>query len=398
LPDRRIKVGFNARYLHDDNLRGFNRYAVCLIRALRNIDTLDLTLFTEPARPLHPAFHDLLGPNAREATPSASRAVFWEQVALPKALRRMDVDVFHAPADGGLPGWKQGRYVLTYHRALDKSVSHWIANGDLPGAPGDYGVPSSSFRGWSEQARHNFFRRLYLQSADTIIAVSEFCKWELVELLGVREDKVQVIPLAADEMFTADVPPARVTEARLKYGLPDRYLIYVGGFDAWKNVDGLLRTLAEARLAGMTEALVLAGSGGDVDRLRVLASTLGLVEQRDVFFLGRVHEDLPALYHGATALVSLSWGESFPFPVLEAMTCGTPVVVSKRGGTPELVRDAGLLVDPRNITETVGAILSVTGESVRRDLRARGLSRARAYSWRQTAERTASVYERLLCH
>ncbi|HVZ23745.1 MAG TPA: glycosyltransferase family 1 protein, partial [Vicinamibacterales bacterium] len=359
-------------------------------------EALDLILFTEPARPLHPAFHDLLGPNARIETPSAPRAVIWEQVALPRALRRLDVDVFHAPADGGLPGWKHGRYVLTYHRALDKSVMHWIANGELPGGPRDYGLASGGVLGWSQQARHNFFRRLYLQSADAIIAVSAFCKWELVELLGVREDKVEVIPLAADEMFTADLPPARVVATRVKYGLPDRYLIYVGGFDAWKNVDGLLRAVAEARRTGVAEALVLAGFGGEVDHLRTLASTLGFVEGRDIFFLGRIHDDLPALYHGATALVSLSWGESFPFPILEAMSCGTPVVASKRGGTPELVRDAGLLVDPRSANETVGAMISVTNESVRRDLRARGLARACAYSWRQTAQRTAAVYERLL--
>jgi glycosyltransferase involved in cell wall biosynthesis len=244
--------------------------------------------------------------------------------------------------------------------------------------------------------RHDVFRQIYLRSADRIIAVSEFAKWELVELLGVPEQKVHVIPLAADEGFTSEMPPEVVEAARAKYGLPNRYLIYVGGLDAWKNVDGLIRAFAAARVAGIQDGLVLAGIGGDRDGHRALASSLGLVEGRDIVFLERIHEDLAALYHGATALVSLSWGESFPFPVLEAMSCGTPVVASLLGGTPALLDDAGLLVDPRNQEQSVRAIVDVTREAVRQDLRSRGLARAQMFSWQRTAERTASVYENLL--
>ncbi len=392
----RIRVGINARYLHDYNLRGFNRYAVCLIRALRSIDGLDVVLFTEPSRPLHEKFRDLLGANVQVAEVSAPKPTVWEQIALPLALKRRAIDVFHAPADGGLPAWKHGRYVLTYHRALDKSVKHWIARGELPGQPADYGLPPAGLRGLLRQLRHDAFRQIYLRSADRIIAVSEFAKWELVDLLGVPERKVHVIPLAADEEFTPELSEDAVAAVRLKYRLPGRYLIYVGGLDAWKNVDGLIRAFAEARAAGVEDALVLAGVGGDRAGHRALAARLGLVDGRDIVFLERVQDDLPALYHGATALVSLSWGESFPFPVVEAMSCGTPIVASRLGGTPDLISDAGLLVDPRNREQSVRAIVDVTREAVRQDLRARGLARARMFSWRRTAERTATVYENLV--
>jgi glycosyltransferase involved in cell wall biosynthesis len=394
-----IRIGLNARYLYDANLRGFNRYTTCLIAALQRIPGVELVLFTDARRPLHPRFSRLLGPNTRLSSPMASTTLGWEQVALPRELQRRRIDVFHAPADGGLPAWKGCRHVLTYHRALDKSLTYWIDRGDLPGTPADYGLERDGVRGLRTRVRHDLFRQLYLRSADVVIAVSEFGRWELVTLLGVPPEKVEVIPLAADAGFSSDVPADRVEVVRAKYRLPDRYLLFVGGFNRWKNVDGLLRAFAGARRAGIAEALVLAGGGVEIDALRTLAVSLGLEEGRHWLFVEPSDEDaeMTALYRGATAFVSLSWGESFSLPVVEAMTCGVPVIASRRGAVPEVLDGAGLLVDPRNAHEVHDAILRVTtDEQLRADLRARGLRRSTSFSWKLTAERTLDVYRRVL--
>jgi glycosyltransferase involved in cell wall biosynthesis len=364
-----------------------------LIKALQQFDGVELVLFTDPRWPLHPAFSALLQSNTRLSAPAAPKALIWEQVALPTSLWRERIDVFHAPADGGLPVWKTCGHVLTYHRALDKSVLHWIAQGELPGTPDDYGLSRAGIWGWQRRVRHGTLRKAYLHSADTVVAVSQFGKWELVKLLGVPEEKVTVIPLAADDCFSADMAAADVHAVRRKYGLPSRYLLFVGGFDPWKNVDGLIRAFADARQNGIVEGLVLAGIGGDRDRLRALAAALDLKDPEHVVFLDRVHVDLAALYHGATAFITLSWGESFSLPVLEAMSCGTPVIASQYGAIPEVMDGAGIVVDPRNAGQVRAAMLAVSGdEQLRSDLRTRGLNRAKAFSWRQTAERTLHVY------
>lgn len=391
----KIRIGFNARYLRDYNLRGFNRYTLCLLTELQKREQFELVLFTDQRSPVHPVFAEAI--TAEIVSIASPRILLWEQVLLPVALRRHHIGLFHAPADGGLPAWKICPYVLTYHRALDKSLQRWIATGELQGRVADYSPEPDGLRGRYHRYRHALLRSVYLRAADKIIAVSHYGKWELVELLGVAEEKVDVIYEAADERFTPDISEEAVQQAKEKHGLPQRYLLFVGGFELWKNVQGLLRVYAAARNAGVRDALVLVGSGGDLLGAKALAGALELREGQEVVFLERIHEELPALYRGATAFITLSWGESFGLPVVEAMRCGTPVIASNRGALPEIVADGGVLVDPRNQVEVVQAIIDVTTRAeLRTLLKTKGTKRANDFCWRKTAEQTVRVYERIL--
>jgi glycosyltransferase involved in cell wall biosynthesis len=392
---RKLRIGFNARYLRDYNLRGFNRYTMSLLTELQSQDEFEIILFTDQRSPIHPAFAKTIVAETIEL--ASPKALLWEQVMLPLALRRQNIGLFHAPADGGLPAWKRCPYVLTYHHALDKSVRRSVATGELPGRVADYCPEASGLQGTYQRYRHSLLRSVYLRAADKIIAVSNYGKWELVELLGVADKKVEVIYEAADVRFSPDISEEMVNEAKTKYGLPDRYLLFVGSFESRKNVYGLLRAFAEAKRAGVRHGLVLVGIGGDIQGARTMARQLALFEDREVVFLERIHEDLAALYRGATAFVTLSWGESFGLPVVEAMCCGTPVIVSNRGGLPEIVGDGGILVDPRNSVEVVQAIKEVTSRTeLQAHLRTEALGRAKAFSWKKTAEQTLKVYESVL--
>lgn len=393
----RLRVGFNSRYLRDNNLRGFNRYTLSLLTELRRLDELELVLFTDQRSEIHSDFIDTIGVEVVQI--ASPRVLLWEQVMLPIALRRHRIDVFHAPADGGLPAWKTSRSVLTYHRALDKSLRHSIKTGDLTGRVSDYLPESDGLTGRYLAYRHSLLRSVYIAAADRIIAVSDYGKWELVELLRVPEKKVVVIYEAADDKFTPDIPEQTIRQARLKFGVPDQYLLFVGSYDRWKNVDGLLRCFAGARKEGVQEGLVLVGTGGDVDGARSLARVLGLREGLDVVFLERIHQDLPPLYSGATAFITLSWGESFGLPVVEAMRSGTPVIASNRGALPEIVADGGILVDPKNVHEVVQAIVQVTsGASLRSQLREKALRRSGSFSWKNAAGETARLYQEVAGH
>lgn len=391
----RARVGFNARFLRDYYLRGFNRYTLSLLWGLQSRDEFELFLFTDQRSPVHQEFRKRI--DAQVVEIRSPTALLWEQVALPLALRRHQIGLFHAPADGGLPAWSSCPYVLTYHRALDKSLDRSIATGELPGKVSDYLEHPRGLKGSYHRYRHSLLRSVYLRSATKIIAVSHYGKWELVELLGVAEDKVSVIYEAADEQFSPDIPESILTQAKIKYGLPDKYLLFVGGFDRWKNVDGLLHAYAEARKVGVRDGLVLVGSGGDVLSAKGVARGLDLHEGKEVVFLERIHEDLPALYRGATAFVTLSWGESFCLPLVEAMRTGTPVIASNLGALPEIMGDGGLLVDPKNLVEVVRALENVTRHTtVQSELRAHGLRRSKEFSWKKAAEQTADVYRALL--
>lgn len=391
----KTRIGFNARYLWDHNLRGFNRYTLCLLAELQNRDELELVLFTDQRSPIHPAFAEVVSAEIVEIP--SPKALLWEQVMLPVALRRHHIGVFHAPAESGLPAWRACPYVLTFHHAPDKSFQRSIATGELPGRLADYCPGPDGLKGLYHRYRHALLRWAYLRAADKIIAVSDYGKWELVELLGVPEAKVEVIYEAAEDGFSPNIGEGTVRQAKARYGLPDRYLLFVGSFDPRKNVHGLLRAYAEARKSGLREGLVLVGIGGNVAGSRSFARSLELQEGRDVVFLERIHEDLPELYRGATAFITLSWGESFGLPLVEAMCCGTPVIASNRGAIPEVVADGGLLVDPRNQADVVCAIKAVTsGVELQTQLRAKALRRAKDFSWHKTAEQTVKVYEEVL--
>jgi len=182
-----------------------------------------------------------------------------------------------------------------------------------------------------------------------------------------------------------------VAEARARYGLPERYLLYLGSNKPHKNLRRLVE--AWARLQPQSMPLVIAGAwDGRYPEARQRAAALSLEGQ--VRWLGPVPEtDLPALYSGSLLFVFPSLYEGFGLPVLEAMACGTPVVCSNSSSLPEVAGDAALLVDPMNTEELVTAVrTALENESLRQDMTEKGLKRAQGFSWLQTAQRTLEVY------
>ena len=186
-------------------------------------------------------------------------------------------------------------------------------------------------------------------------------------------------------------------QVRRKYGIPPRFVLFVGGFDKRKNVPTLLRVFAELKQGHPDVGLVLVGIGGDIGACKTQSVILGLHEGRNVFFLHGVADlELAALYRAATLFTTLSWHEGFCLPAVEAMTCGTPVLASSFGALPEILGDGGWLVDPRRVDDIVDAMHRVLSRTeVQEDLRIRGLLRSKAFSWQKTAQETWRVYEEL---
>jgi glycosyltransferase involved in cell wall biosynthesis len=236
-----------------------------------------------------------------------------------------------------------------------------------------------------------------LRRADQLIADSQYTKECVVRCLGIAPERIDSIPLAvAPERFTPLAVPASIGA---RFGLPEgqRYLIYVGSEDPRKNLDALIRALAEVRRHLPDVELIKVGRAhfaAERERLRALATQLDVL--RAIHFLDDVAEDdLPVLYNLAELCVMPSLYEGFGLPVLEAQSCGTPVVCADASSLPEVAGGAALLVACQ---ASAGAALgdaiarALNDHELRRNLRARGLTNAAGFTWARTVGQTIETY------
>jgi glycosyltransferase involved in cell wall biosynthesis len=227
-----------------------------------------------------------------------------------------------------------------------------------------------------------------------VIALSQSTKNDLGRLFGIPEEKIEVVPCGVDPRFQ----PLRgnlISQFRQRRGLPERMILFVGTIEQRKNVSLLLEAYAQIK-KDIPHALVLAGARGwGADGVMARAERLGLA---DVIFAGYVEqEELPLWYNAADLLAYPSLYEGFGLPPLEAMASGTPVVTSNTSSLPEVVGDAGILVDPRNGDEIASAILKVLHDKgLQEEMRKRGLERAKRFTWQGAAEKTVRVYEEVM--
>jgi glycosyltransferase involved in cell wall biosynthesis len=270
------------------------------------------------------------------------RDTVWYPVTLPRLARRGGADVLHCPTFRGPLRPTACPLVVTVH---DLAV---LRHPD-------------AFNAWTRWYSRIGVPRV-VSAATRVIAISEFTKREIVELLGVAPDKVTVIPNGIEETFTPHGPAAG-----------GDYVLAVGTLEPRKN----LRRVQEAAARLGTELRVVGARGW------------GGVEVHG--WLGRVDDDeLARLYRGAAAVVYPSLYEGFGLPIAEAMASGAPVVTSRGGATEETAGGAAVLVDPLDVGDIARGIEEALAR--RDELRRLGLERAQAFDWDETGRATAAVY------
>ena len=244
-----------------------------------------------------------------------------------------------------------------------------------------------------------YYRRLgLLKRCGLLLAISDSSRQEAIERLDMDPSHVAVVPAAADAVFKR-IPANEMDWARWQnsFGIRPGFLLYAGGYDAHKNVDGLLVAYADLPVAlKQRHLLVLAGRcETETERqLRMQARQYGLSEG-SLVFTGSVDDtELAKLYSSCELFVTASLHEGFGLPVLEAMTCGAAVVASNTASLPEVIDHSDSLFDPRSrssITEKLQQVLS--DPAMRSRLREHGLARARQFSWRASAQKALSAIE-----
>jgi len=233
------------------------------------------------------------------------------------------------------------------------------------------------------------------RSAARVVADSEATRRDLIRHYRVDAGKITVIYPGRDESVAQVTDRDVLSELRVRLGLAERYLLYVGTLHPRKNLVRLVEAFAGA-LAGLDTGtqLILAGQKGWLyDEALARVEQLGLTGR--VLFPGYVAAgDLPALMSGATAFLFPSLYEGFGFPVIEAMACGVPVVCSNASSLPEVAGDAALLVDPLDTAALSQAIRRIaTDEPLRQELVGRGWQQVTRFSWRRCAEQVLDVLQ-----
>lgn len=247
---------------------------------------------------------------------------------------------------------------------------------------------------------NNVLHRRYipwtLRNVDRVVTDSAHGRDAIARHMRLDPLVIDVVPLAIASHFTATPSAGEIARVRASYGLERPFLLFVGAFQARKNVVGLIDAFAQAhpRLPDVDMVLV----GPRQWSYPLLAERLAALDPDDrPRVLGYVPDaDLAALYAAATAVVVPSLFEGFGIPVLEAMARGAPVICSIASSLPEVAGDAALMVDPRDRDAIANAMIRVaTDQTLADDLRHRGLARAAAFTWAETARRYVEIYRSL---
>jgi glycosyltransferase involved in cell wall biosynthesis len=366
-----MRIGIDARLTYYTTA-GIGQYTINLLRALADIGSNDSFIVFQSRKAESRLVDRRDFRHLGLWTPSHHRL---EPYLLGLELLQYSLDLLHSP--DFIPPFR-GRFksIITIHDLAFLHYPHFLTR------------ESARYYGGIDQA---------VRRAHHVIAVSESTRRDITNLLGVPDDRITVIYEAADPHYRPLDRGEALRFVRQRFGLPERFILFVSTIEPRKNVQGLLRAYAQfLDDYKLDVGLVLAGAEGWLfEEVFELVEELGL--QRACRFLGKVSpEDLPYLYNAARCLAHPAFYEGFGLTPLEAMACGTPAVVSNVSSLPEVVGDAALLVDPDDEEGLIVALWRLmTDDDLWAELREKGLQRARAFSWEKTARRTLEVYRKV---
>ena len=301
-------------------------------------------------------------------------------LGIPRAVKNADIDLLHIPVH-----W----YNQITPFFLNRNIKKVVTIHDL--------TPILFPKMHTRDTNITWERSLKLikNRTDTIISDSISTKQDCIKLLNIPEKRIRVIPLAADERYRPIKKKEPIIQEMMnEYNIKYPFILFVGTLEKRKNVPTLIKAFYKLKKSKLEHKLVIVGGKGwKYSQIFDLIEELKL--QKDVIFTDYVSdEDLVKLYNTADLFVYPSLYEGFGLPPLEAMACGCPVITSNTSSLPEVVGDAGIMIDPYDIDSLKESMLKIlTDPELREEMSRKSLERAEIFSWKKTAKETWNVYE-----
>lgn len=360
-----MRIAIDARMISPGSMHGIARYVHELLSCLRDRPEHQYFIIVNPNNPLEqfswPAHMQLV---EVQGTWISLR----QQWELPRVLRRLGADLFHAPSFMA-PLFCPCRLVMTIH-----DLNHMV----LP----QFYTPFHQFY-------YQVFVRSCIRRSEFILTVSQFSKNEIVRNLNISPEKVFVTYNGVSAHYQPVFDPEQIAYVRDIYELPERFIFCLSNNKPHKNVHQLVRAYCYSTI---DIPLVLACP---VDRNIIrIAEAYG--KKHLIYFAKFIHEEhLPCVYSMTHLFVYPSTYEGFGLPPLEALSCGAPVVVARSSSLPEVVGDAAIFTNPFDYQDIARALeLGVREENLRLRLRQFGVQHAQRFSWRSMTNQTLAIYER----
>jgi glycosyltransferase involved in cell wall biosynthesis len=359
-----MKIGIDAREIQNGVITGIGRSLSNFIHYFGENDIRHkLILFSDKALPF------VFPENVKPVILDSAHTVYWDQVRLPNALKKWGIDLFYSPY---------------YKIPIATSVPVMSQILDLmylvfPDYKNELGM-------W-RRIYYALFGRLCAYKSVSIVTDSQHAKDDIVRCWQINPQKIEVIHLGLGSRYQPVRDLDCLTQVRQRLNLPDKFILYLGNFKPHKNVTALVDAFAQIATHHQDYHLVLAGAcDKHVKGLKEYVTARNLT--RRVVFTDMIREsDCPeAILSMAEVFVFPTLYEGFGLPPLEAMACGTPVVASNATAVPEVVGDAGILVNPRDINAMGNAIASLLRDPQKRELLSqKGLRRADNFREETTA-------------
>lgn len=375
-----MRVGFDIGPITHAR-SGVGNYCLHLLRALLELEGLDVSGFAASARKLD--LGALGRPLRHRHLPIPTRAMYkvWSTLGMPAVDSMLGgVDVYHA-TNYFLPPVRRATRVLTIHDVGFKRHPELCS----PKIVGPFASKVADFA----------------READAVIADSESTRRDIISTLGVDADRVHTVHLAPERSMSGISRDDAVATVRSALSIATPYVLFVGTIEPRKNVVGLLKAFRMIQ-EPFPHRLVIVGARGwishdEYERMLGLDAAANAISDKlrnRVDLPGFVSQsNLPALYSAADAFIFPSFYEGFGLPVLEAMACGCPVITANNSSLPEVGGDAAEYCDANDIDSIADAMRRVLSDSALRErMRERGFAQAAKFSWKKTAEQTAAVY------
>ncbi len=375
-----MKICIDARWIKE-KIAGIGRYTMYLLKYLAEVDNSNsyMVLFDNEVVRRNVCRELGLDKQPNFEMHSVPYGVFSlrGQVSLPRLLRSAGIDIFHstnfmAPLSGF-----GGRLVVTIHDIIPLKFPEFAPR--------------------SKKTRlfliYKALMKWLVTVSDTIIADSEHSRRDILDFFRIPPSKVKAVYLGVDSKYRP-LPTDVREEVRRKLNVNDRLALFAGRADPYKNLISLVRAVESINLKGKINCKVAVAGERDPRYREVEKYIISKRMRDDVLFLGSLDEDeLIRIYNAADVLVLPSMYEGFGLPPLEAMACGTPVICSNRSSLPEVVGDAGMVVEPTDTEAIASAMERVfTDGALRNKMIEDGLKRAALFPWKKTAEETLKIY------